>query len=188
MSPVVSSRPRRFLPRLAVAGITALAFVMSTPAAERPTAYQVKAAFLERFGKFVEWPESAFAGPQASLVIGIYGADPFRGALEELAAQEKINGHPVEIRHLDNLSDLRSCHILFLPATERSAEDELLRAVAGSSVLTVGDADDFCQAGGMIQFILENDRVHFQVNNEAARAAGLKISSKLLTLAKPVKK
>jgi len=188
MHPVSPYNHRRFIRRLAIAGLVVLTFAAGVPASERPMAYEVKAAFLERFGKFVEWPETAFADSQVPLVIGIVGSDPFHGVLEDLAANERINGHRVEIRHLDDVAGLKSCHILYIPAGEKNRERELLDAVAGAGVLTVSDIDDFCASGGMIQFVLENDRVHFEVNNDVARAAGLKISSKLLTLAKSVKR
>jgi hypothetical protein len=165
-------------------------FLPPLSAQERPTDYQVKAVFLKNFGKFVEWPETAFADARAPLVIGVFGGadnDPFHGALDILAANDTINGRAIEVHSIKSLSDLRSCHILFVAAAAKSQERELLDAVNGMSILTVGDSDDFCNEGGMIQFIIKNDQVHFAINNAAARVAGLKVSSKLLILSQPLK-
>jgi hypothetical protein len=169
----------------------------------------VKAAFLEKFGKFVLWPNNAFADANAPLVIGVFedngnalagressraAAALFYGVLENLAARDTINGHPVHVVQIKAMSDLKNCHIIFIPASMKSQEHEILDVLkaanggppqgAPASILTVSDSDDFCAAGGMIQFIIEDQQVHFQIKNETARAAGLKISSKLLTLAK----
>jgi len=154
------------------------------PAQDRPTDYQVKAAFLEKFGKFVEWPERAFGGPAAPVVIGVFGDNPFGDALRSFAETDTINGRPVFVREIKTFSDLTNCHVIFVPASESAANRDVLAAAAGLPVLTVGETDEFFDAGGMIEFIIENKQVHFRIRNEAARAAGLKISSKLLILAR----
>lgn len=119
-------------------------------------------------------------------VIGVFGRDdPFHGDLEPMVARVKINGHRIEVRRIRALDDLHGCRVLFIPAAERERQREVLDAVRGKPVLTVGDAADFYAAGGMIQFVEEQAQVHFRINADAARAAGLKISSKLLSLAKP---
>lgn len=156
----------------------------TTAAQDRPTDYQIKAAFLEKFGKFVTWPDDAFATPNAPLVIGIFGQDPFHGTLEQLAENDTINGHRIVVEQIRALPDLKRCHIVFIPAALKTQERDILQAVHRNAVLTVSDAGDFCDAGGMIQFIIEDDQVHFEIKNDAARDAGLKISSKLLMLAK----
>ncbi len=171
-----------------LASLTASTFCLSATAQAHPIEYQAKAAFLEKFGKFVEWPDNAFADTNAPLVIGVFLKDPFQGALEAFAANDTVNGHPVEVRQIKALPDLKGCHILFIPVSEKSQERDVLGALNGLSILTVGDSDDFCDEGGMIQFIVEKGQVRFVINNEAARAAGLKISSKLLILAQPLKK
>lgn len=149
-----------------------------------PTDYQVKALYLFNFGKFVDWPTNAFADAQAPLVIGIFGDDPFHGYLDQIVGRDKINGHPVEIRRISSLPDLKRCQILFIAASSERQEHEILDATKDLNMLTVGESKDFIRNGGMIQFIIEDRRVHFEINNEAARSAGLKISSKLLTLAR----
>jgi hypothetical protein len=165
---------------LALAGVVQSARAQESP----PSEYQVKAAFLFNFGKFVEWPTNAFANAESPLVIGVFGGDPFHGDLERLVAGQKIAGHPVVVRQTSALPDLKGCHILFIPAAAKEREREALQAAGGACVLTVGEFYGFCEAGGMVNFVIEDRQVHFDINNDAVKAAGLKISSKLLTLAR----
>jgi YfiR/HmsC-like len=149
-----------------------------------PSEYQVKAAFLYNFAKFVKWPDAAFAETNAPLVIGILGEDPF-GANLELAIQGKnINGHPLSIRKLESSAEMKSCQVIFVC---RKPKHNLLATVAklkNASVLTVSETDHFIEAGGMINFVVEDTKVRFEINDSAASHAGLTISSKLLSLAK----
>lgn len=176
---------RRLATALTLASLLALPF--SALAQERPTDYQVKAAFLEKFGKFVEWPRNAFTETNAPLVIGIFGDNPFQNALETIAAKDSINGRHIEIIQIKTMSDLQGCHIVFIPTSEKARERDVLNTIKDRAlpVLTVGETDDFYRVGGMIQFVIEDTQVHFRIDNSAARDAGLKISSKLLSLAKP---
>ncbi|MDE3067862.1 MAG: YfiR family protein [Verrucomicrobiota bacterium] len=148
-----------------------------------PTEYQVKAAFLYNFGKFVDWPSNAFAATNAPLVIGVFGENPFGDNLQSIVRGKNIGNHRVAVRRLRSLSELKRCQILFVSASEKQRLPDILRAVRGAGVLTVSDMDHFTEAGGMISLFMENREIRFQINNEAARAAGLKISSKLLILA-----
>jgi hypothetical protein len=158
----------------------------------RPFDYRVKAAFLYNFGKFVEWPAAAFASTNAPLVIGVLGGDPFHGDCERIVANKTINGHPVIVRQISHpgaagqapgYSDLKSCHILFINASESDNLPDILDALKGASVLTVtDDLDHFAASGVIINFVIENGSVHFEINDDAARRAGMKISSKLLML------
>ncbi len=163
------------------------------PAQEtRPPDYRVKAAFVYNFGKFVEWPDAAFAGTNAPLVIGVLGGDPFHGDCERIVANKNINGHPVVVRQISHpisagqapgYPDLKGCHILFISASESDNLPDILDALKGASVLTVTDnLDHFAASGAIINFVMENKNVRFEINDEAARRAGLKISSKLLSL------
>lgn len=169
--------------RLLLVGSVVLFVCFGVAGQERPTDYQVKAAFLEKFGKFVEWPGDTFSSTNAPVVIGVYGEDPFDGALQGLAATDMINGRPVEIRRVKTVAEAKACHVIFIPASAKMPH-EVLNALAGAPVLTVGETDDFYNSGGMIEFVIENTQVHFKIKNEAARAAGLRISSKLLILSK----
>lgn len=146
--------------------------------------YQVKAAYLFNFLKFVEWPEDAFADPLAPIVIGVIGEDPFGSALPQVVIGKTVQGRDLVIRVYRTGENLRGAHILFISASESKRLLMILSSLRGSSVLTVADTAGFLEAGGMIQFLSENDRVRFAINAEAAGRAKLKVSSKLLSLAR----
>jgi hypothetical protein len=151
-----------------------------TPVA--PVEYQVKAAFLFNFTKFVEWPDDVFPenGP---LRLCIVGADPFGASLENIVRGEAVNGRPLTIDRNRQLTDLSACHLLFVSRSERGRLREIFEAVHGDSVLTVGDSPGFLAAGGMIELTLEGSKVRFAIDREKAERSRLKISSKLLRLA-----
>jgi hypothetical protein len=146
--------------------------------------YQVKAAFLYNFAKFIDWPGEAFAGPSAPLIIGVVGDDPFGGALDQAINGKSIGGRPLAVRRLKWGQDLRSCHILYISSSEQKRLPQIIQSLRGASVLTVSDMERFNQQGGIINFILEANRVRFEINSRAADQARLRISSKLLALAK----
>ena len=148
--------------------------------------YDVKAAFLFNFTKFVEWPPAAFADERSPLKICVLGDNPFGKTLHALMGEE-VGGRRLLLAHLENLKDLESCHVLYVSRSERDRLAQVLAGVRGAPVLTVADSPGFIDQGGMINFILENSKVRFDVNQEAAERAGLKISSRLLALAKHVK-
>jgi hypothetical protein len=149
-----------------------------------PSEYQMKAAFLYNFAKFVDWPPQTL--PENSpVIIGVLGSDPFDGALETTLRNKLVNGHPLVSRRIKSASDATECHILFISSSEKKRWPEISAALAGSSVLTVSENwDHFTDAGGMIYFFMENRRVCFDINAEAAGRVSLKISSKLLLLRK----
>ena len=148
--------------------------------------YQVKAAYLFNFLKFVEWPEGAFADPLAPIVIGIVGDDPFEDALPQVVVGKTVQGRDLVIRKYRVGEDLRTSHILFISASEKRRLPQLLAGLRGSNVLTVADFEGFLEEGGMIQLFSENNRVRFAINVDAAVRAKLKLSSKLLSLARVV--
>jgi hypothetical protein len=148
--------------------------------------YQVKAAYLFNFLKFVEWPEEAFPDPLAPIVIGICGEDPFGNSLPQVIIGKTVQGRDLVIHKYRASEDMRGAHILFLGPTEKKRFPQILSGLHGASVLTVADTEGFLEAGGMIQFVSENDRVRFAINVDAASRAKLKMSSKLLSLAKVV--
>ncbi|HWX18719.1 MAG TPA: YfiR family protein [Candidatus Binatia bacterium] len=148
-----------------------------------PTEYQIKAAFLFNFAKFVEWPKTAFAGVTAPIVIGILGENPFHDDLARVTRNKTIDDHPLVIKELRSPGEAANCHILFISTSEKKRLPEILGSLRGASVLTVGEMDRFTEAGGMINFVLEGSKIRFQINKDAATSAGLKISSKLLSLA-----
>jgi hypothetical protein len=153
---------------------------------DSPSEYQVKAAYLFNFVKFVEWPEEAFADPLAPIVIGIVGDDPFGDALLQVVAGKTVQGRDVVIRKYRAGEDLRGSHILFISASEKKRPPQLLTSLQGSNTLTVADVDGFLEEGGMIRLFSEENRVRFAINVEATIRAKLKLSSKLLGLARVV--
>lgn len=171
---------------------TSLALLLLTAAAmagadaRKDLEYQVKAAFLFNFAKFVEWPADAFAKPGDPLAICVLGKDPFGESLDQVVRGETVNGRPLVVRRPRQALEARGCQILFLAGLERQRQDEALAAVEGASILTVGEGDGFLASGGVIRFVLEQNRVRFDVNLAAAEASRLKLSSRLLSLAHTV--
>jgi hypothetical protein len=147
------------------------------------TEYQIKAAFLFNFANFVEWPDSAFESPQSPVVIGVLGDCPFGSTLEAAVEGETINKRPIAIKRSRQLEELRRCHILFISRSERARLPHVLAHVRDWPVLTVCELDRFAQQGGMIGFVIRDNKVRFEANLDAAERAGLKISAKLSKLA-----
>jgi hypothetical protein len=145
--------------------------------------YQVKAVFLFNFTQFVEWPATTFSDAKAPIVIGILGEDPFGSYLNETVSGEVVNGHPLAIEHYRTVQEIKTCHILFINI-EKNKIDQAMEATRGRNILTVSDVPGFIQHGGIVRFFNENNKIQFQINQEAARTNGLTISSKLLRLAK----
>jgi hypothetical protein len=166
------------------AAILSLLGLLAAPCCAAATPeYQIKAVFLFRFAEFVEWPPQAFADAQAPLNICILGQDPFGDYLDDTVRGEKVNDRPLAVRRYSNLAEAGTCHILFISDSERQQLGQDLAALKGHSVLTVGDSDGFDTAGGMIALALADNKVRLQINPGAARAADLKLSSKLLVTA-----
>jgi hypothetical protein len=148
--------------------------------------YQIKAAFLYNFGKFVVWPGAAVNSGDP-LVIAVFGRDPFGPVLEQTVQGRLVQGRPVIVRRPTRIEDLLPCQILFVSSAEKIRLARVLQAVGGAGVLVVGEMDGFLRLGGMIAFSVEQQKVHFEINEGAARRNGLRIDSRLLTLAKAPK-
>jgi len=146
--------------------------------------YQVKAAFLYNFMKFVEWPGDGLSNP-GTLTLGILGRDPFGDALDEVR-DKTAKGRRVAVLHLRSIEEAKECDLLFVCASERGRLPQILRAVQNARVLTVADQEGFCQAGGIINLVFVNNRVGFEVNVAAATRVRLRVSSQLLKLARLV--
>jgi hypothetical protein len=153
--------------------------------AQQAPEYDLKAAFLFNFAKFVEWPESAFPGNRAPLTICVYGEDPFGSTLNDVVQNERVGERALLIQRPDSLDDLGGCHVLFVSRSEKDRLGEVMSQIKGKPVLTVSDIDGFLRAGGVINFILEGKKVRFLIDQEAAGRGDLKISSKLMRLAVP---
>lgn len=168
---------------LVTAAMPALHSADTAPAATISAEYRVKAGFLFNFLQFVEWPARALGDPAAPIVIGVLGDDPFGGYLDELVQGEKVGERPIVVRRFRRTDEIANCHILFLSRSEAAQFEKQLAALAGRNVLTVGDADGFERAGGIVRFAIENGKIRLRINTDAAKAAELTISSKLLRLA-----
>jgi hypothetical protein len=142
---------------------------------DQPSEYQVKAAFLYNFLKFVDWPAPAGSGPW---VIGVVGGSEFAAVLDQTVHGKTVNGQPVAVKRLASLADARGCHIVFKPGPTQAP----VAALPG--VLTVGDDPRFLDAGGIVSFYLEDNRVRFEIRPEPAKAVGQRISAQLLKLGK----
>lgn len=150
-----------------------------------PSEYQLKAAFLYNFAKFIDWPSEAFASENAPFVIGILGDDPFGKILQDTVKGKAINTHPIALRPFRDAADTTGCHLLFISRSLKENFPEIIKKLQGKSVLTVSETEPFIESGGMINFVEDAKKVRFQINETAAKAAKLRMSSKLLSLALP---
>jgi hypothetical protein len=155
--------------------------------------YDVKAAYLINFGKFVSWPEKTFANTTAPIVIGILGDDPFGDSLDRAVEGKQFEGRPFTVKRFERFDPahaeaLRHCQILFISYSEKDSAYEILKALEGSSVLTVAEFHVFGVMGGIITFDQIGDKINLILNTDAALKANLKISAKLMQVAHIYKK
>ncbi len=149
--------------------------------------YAIKAAYLYQFGRYVQWPAATFADERSPLVIGVLGQDPFGGILEEIARTKRIDGHPIVVRRFASMADYTACHILFITSSVAPEQKAAaLQKLQGTPTLLVGEEPGFAKEGGAINFFLEENKIRFEINMEIAKQDQLKISSKLLSLARLV--
>jgi hypothetical protein len=148
--------------------------------------YEVKAAFLFNFAKFVDWPSNSFPTPDAPFLICVLGQDPFGNILEGTLRGRVIGKRPLAIRRLKDKSNARGCQIVFVSSSENAHLVEVVASMRRASLLLVGDVSGFAALGGAIEFTMEDNRVRFTINADAADRSGLTFSSKLLALAKIV--
>jgi len=177
--------PRRLLRAsgllLAMASVAPLA---GPARAEVPSApeYQLKAVFIYNFDQFVDWPDGAFPKADSPLVITVLGDNPFGTVLEQVTRGKQIRGHEIVVRYAQDVAKIGQTHVLFVGAPYNQNPSEVLQKLTG--VLTIGDTDNFTAAGGMIRFYSERSKLRFEINTRAADKAGIKVSAKLLHLAK----
>jgi uncharacterized protein DUF4154 len=172
---------------LALAAATAPAPAQTPAQTSIAPEYQVKAVFLFNFAQFVEWPPSAFPDSAAPLVICVLGEDPFGPYLDETVHGGTVHGHPMAVQRTHRVEEIRNCHILFVGRQEQERLEEILDTLKGRPALTVSDAEGFARRGGMIRFMTDQNRIRLRINLEAARAAHLTLSSKLLRPAQIVR-
>lgn len=148
--------------------------------------YRVKAAYLYKFGAFVEWPPSAFQSSASAVNVCVAGKDPFDGFLDQATQGQRIADRPIVIRRLEVIGRDSGCQIAFVGGSDRQSVGQALEALRGSGVLTVTD-DGAGGDAGIVRFVVQDNRIRFEIDREAAERDGLKISSKLLSLAASVR-
>ena len=149
--------------------------------------YAVKANFLYKFGDYVGWPPEVLGPPDTPAVICVVGADPFGRLLDDAVSGERIGEHPIAVRRLDAVTPESGCHILYVRDAQGQRTAEALKAVAGKPVLTITDVPDGQGSVGIINFVLRQNRVRFEIDEQTAVMSRLDISSKLLGLAVSVR-
>jgi hypothetical protein len=184
----------RRLPRVVrgIAAIVALSGVLLTvpglhAQTPTPTEYEVEAAYLSNFGRFVEWPPRPGA-PNDPFYVCVLGQDPFGPLLDASLKGENIGGAPMVAKRLSGPEDAAGCRILFVSTSKTSQLSATLAALGTSNILTVSDIPGFTKRGGMIQFVREGNRVRFEINLAAAQRAGLTLSSELLKVAVAIRR
>lgn len=183
-----SQRLMRKVPFI-VACVVCLSLIAAAPSHAQNTdssdssEYLIKAGFTYNFAKLMEWPSGAFTQSDSPIVIGVLGTDPFNGTLDQVLKGKQANGRAFEVKHLKWGADLRGCNILFVSDSETAHLDELFHSIKGLPILTIGETPGFAQRGGIINFVVEDNRVRFEIDVDAAKQANINISSRLLSLA-----
>jgi hypothetical protein len=163
-------------------GLTLAAASAAAQGTPTATANDVKAAYLLNFTRYVEWPPDAFAARESPIVICVVGKDPFGRALDEIVRDRRVNGRRIEVRRLVTPVARDACHVAFLAAGE-AALAHAREAWPSQPVLLVGDDPGFAADGGTIGFVPAEETIRFEINADAARRTGLRISSRVMTLA-----
>jgi hypothetical protein len=148
-----------------------------------PGEYQVKAAFLYNFAKFVEWPDKKFTRTGAVINICVLGEDPFGFAFDTMR-DETIGNKKLVIKRFKTPQRVEECHVLFISGSEKERLEQIVKSLTGLSILTVGDTEGFAQKGVIMNFYIEGNKVRFGINVDSVNRSGLKISSRLLRLAR----
>jgi hypothetical protein len=148
-----------------------------------PTEYELKAAFLYRLARYVEWPAAAFTSPGTNLVLGILGEDPFGHAFDEAPTWQPINGRKFVVKRCRTLEEAARCHLVYVSASERRRLRELFEAFGQAPLLTIGDQEKFAQQGGVVTLVWIEKKLRFEINVDAAERARLKLDPQLLNTA-----
>lgn len=184
-APLGGISARRLLAAWAAAGVAAVAPGPSG-AGDAHTEYEVMGAFLVNFARLVEWPAGSFASRDAAVVLGVAADPDALREIEAIASASRVGARSIEVRRLVEAGGAASCHIVFVADSAQADAGDFLHAAAGSPVLTVGEASDFTRLGGVIGFYHEESKLRFEIDTQAAERAGLKISARLLRLARIV--
>lgn len=150
------------------------------------TEYELKAAFIFNFAKYIRWPASSTAEVNKPFVIGLIGKDPFGSVLDDAMRGQNVDSRVVVVKRFARIDDIVNCDILFVGSSEKGNLRSIFAVSRKAPVLTVSDMDQFAENGGMINLITEANRIRFAINVEAVERAGLKPGSQLLRLARLV--
>ena len=148
--------------------------------------YQVKAAYLLNFTRYVDWPSESYGAPGAPLTVCVLGRDPFGEILDATMQGKTTHGRPVSVRRIQSSGGASGCHLVFVSQETWQNQRQLLEGLETKGILTVGETDEFAQRGGVIGFVIQEETVRFVVNTDARDRAGLRISSRMLSLAAAV--
>jgi hypothetical protein len=160
----------------------------SLASAQTMDEYQVKAGFVSSFASYVEWPAETFKGPQEPIAICVLGQNPFGAALQTLAEGKVVEGRKFVIRKISDSRQAGDCQILYISSSEHLRLRTILGSLGDKSVFSVGDTSDFIAEGGIVNLRTDGGRVSIEINSEAAKAKHLRISSRLLQLARNVRR
>ncbi len=148
--------------------------------------YRVKAAFLYKFGSYIEWPDKSFARSDSPVAIGVIGADALAEELAQIVAGRSVNGRPVQVRRLRPGDPVAGLHVLFIGRSDNGRLAEILAAARGRALLTVTESEEGLELGSMINFVVVEDKVRFDVAPPPSESGNLKISARLLGVARKV--
>jgi len=156
------------------------------PAEQEAGAYEVKAAFLLNFARLVEWPKDAFSDARAPLAVGLLGTGPASEQIQQFLEGKSVGNRKVQARQIESPEEAAGFHMVFVGASSGAEAGEVAAAIGGGPVLLVGESEGFATSGGTINFFSEDNKIRFEINPRAAEAAGLRVSSRLLRVAKIV--
>lgn len=179
---------RRLLsaPKVLLAVVLGGLVLMAQVGAQSPSEYQVKAAFLFNFTKFVAWPAAAFRSGDSPITVCLLGEDPFGNSLDQIVKGQVVGGRSLAVRRLAQIPRDEGCHMVFLSGLEKNRAAQAVAGIKNLPILTVSDGDEIGEIGSTIIFFVEDNKIRFNINLDAAERAGIKISSQLLKLAKNV--
>jgi hypothetical protein len=167
--------------------LTMLTFIENARG-EASREYQVKAAMICNVMQFVEWPVGTFDSDSSPVVVTVVGDNPFGSSLDQIAASKKIGGRSIVVKYAADAQKIEKSQVVFIPDSENANINRILEKAGGKGTLTIGEGDNFPWAGGIMRFYTEDGKLRFEINLEATEKAELKLSSKLLKLAKIFKR
>jgi hypothetical protein len=176
-----------FLALASMLAIIASAGANNGTADQGASAPELRAAFMYNFAKFTEWPANVIGPPDRPLVFCVSDDQPMADALEQIVKGRAVGGHALSVRRTGVTGDFKSCHLLYASGLDTKRANELIGTLDRTPVLTVGDFERFAQMGGVASFFVEDGKMRFAINVDSAQRAGLRVSSKLLMLARIVK-